>query len=203
MIGFVVAAGGPRSVQPPEIHSIIEDLKSDVDGGRAPCCVALTVNADDALLMELAHIVDALQFHGDETPARVRDARAMTGLKCLKAIGVAGRADIDSARAFESVVDGFIFDAKPSPGADQRGGLGRTFDWDLLKAYSGETPFMVAGGLTPENVGKAIKALAGHSSFAGVDVSSGVEAKRGDKSTALVSAFVAEARSAFEGQRSM
>ena len=82
--------------------------------------------------------------------------------------------------------------AKPPLGADRPGGLGDTFDWGLLKALDPSLGFMLSGGLTPDTVASAIKAV--HP--AGVDVSSGVEKAPGIKDAGLIRAFIEKARAA-------
>ncbi len=201
LIGFVAVPGVKRAIDPQGIAAIQERLRDGQDAGAAPCAVALTVNADDAALAELARIVDVLQFHGDEPPDLLAAVKAATGAKIVKAIGVAGPEDIACAGRYAGIVDGFIFDARHEGDGAQRGGLGKSFDWGLLDAYQGDAPFLLAGGLNPENVGEAIGALAAHPRFSGVDVSSGVEARPGEKSSELIAAFIKAAREAFAAGR--
>ncbi|MEQ8935081.1 MAG: phosphoribosylanthranilate isomerase, partial [Amphiplicatus sp.] len=82
--------------------------------------------------------------------------------------------------------------------ASGAGGNGEAFDWAILQAYKSDTPFLVAGGLTPETAAAAIGATRSISGFAGVDVSSGVEARPGVKDAALVAAFIKAAKAASE-----
>jgi phosphoribosylanthranilate isomerase len=150
--------------------------------------VALTVDADDALLESIYEAVkpDLLQLHGDETPERTAQAR----LPVIKAIKVRKAADVAMARAFSKAAELIMFDAKaPESVADALpGGNGVAFDWDLLKTASGR--FLLAGGLTPDNVASAITVTKAPI----VDVSSGVESAPGVKDAALIWKFIEAAK---------
>lgn len=190
-MGFVFFARSPRHVSP----ALARTLGRQV-AGRARK-VALTVDADDA---ELAAIVaslapDLLQLHGNETPERVAAVRARFGLPVMRAIGVAGAADLAQVPAFAAVADTLMFDARPVPQATRPGGNGAAFDWALLRSVATAKPWFLAGGLHPGNVARALA----ETGAAGVDVSSGVESAPGVKDPALIARFVARARQAGEG----
>jgi phosphoribosylanthranilate isomerase len=158
--------------------------------------VALTVDAGDEALAEIIEAVrpDFLQFHGRETPERVREAKARFKLPVIKAIGVNAAEDLLAARAYAEA-DVLLYDAKPSPGAARPGGLGLAFDWSLLNAAPRERPWLLSGGLTPETVAEAMR-LTG---APGVDVSSGVESAPGEKDRSRIAAFLQAARGAAAG----
>lgn len=152
--------------------------------------VALVVNADDATLDAItAHVpLDMLQLHGSETPDRVAELKARYGLPVMKAVGVADAADLAAIDAYSEVADQLLIDAKPPKEADLPGGNGLAFDWQLLAGRKYWTkPWMLAGGLTPENVAEAVH-LTGATQ---VDVSSGVEASPGVKDADRIAAFAA------------
>jgi len=153
--------------------------------------VALTVDADDSTLDAIVAALapDLLQLHGRETRERVAAVKARFRLPVIKAIGVAGAADVSSAAAFREVADILLFDAKPAPNAAVPGGAGTVFDWELMRGYS-SGDWMLSGGLDPANVAEALR-LTGAPA---VDVSSGVERERGVKDEAKIAAFVAAAR---------
>ena len=155
--------------------------------------VALTVNADDALLDEITARVplDMIQLHGAESPERVAAIRARYGLPVMKAVGIAEEADLAALDHYAAVADQLLIDAKPPRDAALPGGNGLAFDWRLIAGKSWQVPWMLAGGLTPDNVAEAVR-LTG---AAQVDVSSGVESAPGEKDPARVAAFVAAARS--------
>jgi phosphoribosylanthranilate isomerase len=158
------------------------------------CKVALTVNADDEMLDRLTQTVplDMLQLHGAESPARVAQVKARYGLPVMKAVGVGTRADLTQLDAYTGVADQILVDAKPAQGADLPGGNGLAFDWTLLEGRIWRSPWMLAGGLTPDNVAEAIARTGAQH----VDVSSGVESSAGVKDAALIQALCTAARTA-------
>jgi phosphoribosylanthranilate isomerase len=154
--------------------------------------VALTVDADDAALDAIVEGVplDMLQLHGHETPDRVAAVRARYGLPVMKAIGVADEGDLAALIDYSLVADQLLIDAKPPRGAEVPGGNGLSFDWRLLVGRKWLRPWMLAGGLTPENVAAAVRLTGARQ----VDVSSGVESAPGVKDAARIAAFVAAAQ---------
>ena len=138
-----------------------------------------------------------MQLHGSETPARVKRIGELCARPTMKAIGVAARADLALAEPYEHVADLLLIDAKPPKDAALPGGNGRPFDWRLARDFRFPGPWLLSGGLDPDNVAAAI-AL---SHARGVDVSSGVESAPGVKDEARIRAFVAAARRAFALQR--
>lgn len=187
-IGLVVFARSPR-------HVSMQRAKALADQARGRAAVAvLTVDADDALLTDVVDAADPafLQLHGQENLERVAAVRARFGRPVIKAVGVAGAADVARAAAYASVADEILFDAKPPPGARLPGGNGKAFDWRVLSALDLPVPFMLSGGLTPDNVGEAVSV----SRAPAVDVSSGVERAPGVKDPELILAFVRAARNA-------
>lgn len=189
MVGLVFFPTSPRHVSLGQARELAGQAR-----GRARI-VALTVDADDRLLEAIvaAATPDVLQLHGRETPARVAAVAKRFGVATMKAIGVAGPSDLSAAKPYAGVADMILFDAKPPKDAHLPGGNGLAFDWRLLAGFAGETPYLLSGGLTPDNVGEAI-ALSGAK---GVDVSSGVERAPGVKDNSKIAAFVARARAAF------
>jgi len=156
------------------------------------CKVALVVDADDAVLDAIVAEVplDMLQLHGHETPARVAEVKERYGLPVMKVIGVAGESDLASLLDYQLVSDQILIDAKAPKGAVLPGGNGLTFDWRLLVGRKWLKPWMLAGGLTPENVGRAIQLTGARQ----VDVASGVESAPGEKDASLIAAFVEAAQ---------
>ncbi len=154
--------------------------------------VALTVNADDALLDAITEAMplDMLQLHGSESPDRVAEVRARYGLPVMKALGAADEGDLAAVFDYSLVADQILVDAKPPKTATLPGGNGLAFDWRLVAQRRWLRPWMLAGGLTPENVAEAIRLTNARQ----VDVSSGVESAPGVKDAARIAAFVAAAR---------
>jgi len=185
-VGFVFFPKSPRHV---EIAQAAE-LAGLVPVGL--CKVALTVNAtnDELDAITAAVPLDMLQLHGKESPERVAEVKARYGLPVMKAIGVADASDLPQIDLYSAVADQLLIDAKPPRDAALPGGNGLSFDWRLLAGRKyWQRPWMLAGGLTPDNVAEAIR-MTGASQ---VDVSSGVEEGPGQKSPDLIRAFVAAA----------
>lgn len=188
---FVGAVSFPKS--PRHLELIAAAALFERARGRARV-VAVTVDADDALLTEIALILrpDLIQLHGAETPERAAQARLLTGAGIIRALPVRTAADLEVAAAFEPVVDWLMFDAKPPEGATLPGGVGASFDWSLLAGRSFAKPWFLAGGLSPDNLAGAVRITGAPA----VDVSSGVESAPGVKDPGRIAAFLEAARSA-------
>jgi len=185
-VGFVFFPKSPRNVSVQQAKA----LAAEVPFGVAK--VALTVNADDALLDEITQnvAIDILQLHGSESVERVAQIKARTGLPVMKAIGISDADDLQKIVDYGRVADMLLVDAKPPKNADLPGGNGLAFDWRLLAGRKWAVPWMLAGGLTPDNVQLAIQLTGARQ----VDVSSGVESAPGVKDPAKVAAFVSAAQ---------
>ena len=156
--------------------------------------VALFVDPVEDLLAEVMAGLDPdlIQLHGKETPQRVAEIGKRWGRPVIKAVSIATRADADSALQFAGTADLLLFDAKAPPELKTAlpGGNGISFDWRMLDGIKGKVPFMLSGGLNPDNVAEAIRL----SGALMVDVSSGVEVKPGEKDPALVRRFLSAAK---------
>ncbi|MFN3558336.1 MAG: phosphoribosylanthranilate isomerase [Brevundimonas sp.] len=181
-VGAVVFPKSPRHIEPLHAATLFARAR-----GKAQV-VAVTVDADDALLTEIALILkpDLIQLHGSETPERAARVRTLTGAGIIRALSVRTAADIDAAAPWETVADHLMFDAKPPEGSALPGGVGASFDWTLLADRSFSRPWFLAGGLNPDNVAGAVRI----SGAPLVDVSSGVESAPGVKDPARIAAFL-------------
>jgi len=185
-IGFVFFPKSPRHLERTDAAAL---------AGKVPpgiCKVALTVNGDNALLDQLVETVplDMLQLHGSESPDRVAEVQARYGLPVMKVVGVADEGDLPTLQEYARVADQLLVETKPPAGATRPGGNGLTFDWRLIAGRRWAVPWMLAGGLTSDNVAEAIR-LTGASQ---VDVSSGVESAPGVKDAKKIQAFCAAAQ---------
>ncbi len=180
-VGFVFFPRSPRNLDMARAAALAHGVPPGI------CKVGLTVNADDAFLDDLTAQVplDMLQLHGRESPERVAEVRARYGLPVMKAVGVAGPGDLAALDSFGRVADQILVDAKPPEGAVLPGGNGVAFDWRLIAGRRWPVPWMLAGGLTPENVAEAARLTGARQ----VDVSSGVERAPGVKDAARIAAF--------------
>lgn len=188
MVGLVFFPRSPRNVTIEQAGALAPAAR-----GRAEI-VALTVDADDALLEAIAREIrpDYLQAHGSESPARVAEITRRFGLPVIKAIKVRDGQDIDRAEDYAGTAVFLLFDAAAEMVQDALpGGNGVSFDWSLL-AGRGMGQFMLSGGLRPDNVAEAIRITGAPM----VDVSSGVESAPGVKDAALIRNFIEAAKSA-------
>lgn len=185
-VGFIFFARSPRNVTPQAAARL-----ADMVRGSATV-VAVTVNADDALLDEIVRVVrpDMLQFHGSETPGRVAAVKARYGLPVMKALPVREAADLQALAPYMGIADRFLLDAKPPEGAQLPGGNGVPFDWSLLDRLDRRLPYMLSGGICLSNLRAALEGV--HPP--GIDVSSGVERAPGEKDGGLIRRLLAEAR---------
>ena len=185
MCGFVFFKASPRHLS--------DEQSAGLAGQCAPFIerVVLLADPDDDALDRAIGAVSPhrVQLHGRETPTRVAEIKRRTQRPIIKAFGVATADDLKTAKAYEGVADWFLFDAKP-PDDGLPGGNGEAFEWQLLDAYAGATPWLLAGGLTPDNVTQAVVKTRAPM----VDVSSGVEAAPGEKDANLMRAFVDAAK---------
>ena len=183
-VGLIFVPDTPRVVSEADAAEIVAALRRRVE------LVGVFVNAE---LDRVAAVADGvgltmLQLHGDEGPAYCAEAARRTGCKVIKAARVRTRADLVALEPAHT--DFHLLDAHVE---GKHGGTGETWDWDLLAQRRTDTPLVVSGGLTPENVGAAISATRPYA----VDVVSGVEAQPGRKDPEKLEAFfdaVAHAR---------
>jgi len=184
--GLVFFEKSPRNLSLDKARSIALEAPT----GLAK--VALVVNPSDRFLDSLTTTVplDMIQLQGSETPQRVSEIKQKTGLPVMKAIGIAEQDDLKKLDVYATVADQLLVDAKPAKDAILPGGNGSAFDWSLLQGRRWTGPWMLAGGLNPENVGQAI-AITGAQQ---IDVSSGVEIRPGEKDKQKINAFVRAAQ---------
>lgn len=186
-VGLVFFPPSPRNVTPQVAAALAAKAR-----GRARI-VALAVDPDDALLDTIVASVapDLIQLHGQETPERVAEIRARWGRQVMKAIPVESAEDVHGAAVrYRDVADLLLFDARAPADSSRPGGNGAPFDWRSLRGIEDKPPFVLSGGLTPDNVAEAIRVTGA----AVVDVSSGVESRPGEKDPELIRRFLRAAR---------
>jgi phosphoribosylanthranilate isomerase len=180
-VGFNFFPPSPRYVTPAQAAA----LSARHPGG--PRRVGLFVEPTEAAIAAALAVVrlDILQLYG--AAAYLGALRARFGLPVWRSIGIDTAADLprDAGGA-----DALVLEAKPPPAATRPGGNATPFDWSLLRGWQAPAPWVLAGGLTPDNVAGAIRATGATV----VDVSSGVERARGVKDPALIRSFIASAR---------
>jgi len=194
-VGFVLFQKSPRNLLG-EGEDALEDVigLSTFAQDLGLLSVILLVDPDEDLFEDVLHDVepDAIQLHGRETPEQVvrwwRDCAGVCEL--WKAVGVSSEADLEELDQWR--VDRLLIDAKPPEDADRPGGNGDPLDWAILEDFEPGVPWILAGGLTAENVESAVAATGATA----VDVSSGIERAPGIKDEDLIRAFIDAAKSA-------
>jgi phosphoribosylanthranilate isomerase len=182
-VGFVFFPPSPRYVTPETAAA----LSGRIAGG--PPRVGLFVKPTMAAIARALATVklDVLQIYG--VPDGLDAFKAQSGLPIWRAVGIDTAADLPTD---PMGADRLLLEAKPPAGATRPGGNATVFDWSVLRAWSAPAPWVLAGGLTPDNVAAAI----GETGATAVDVSSGVESRKGVKDPALIRAFIAAAKGA-------
>lgn len=190
LVGFNFYGRSPRCVD----LATVKQLAARVPAGVRK--VGLLVDDSDARIAEILAgcDLDMLQLHGHETPERVAEIRARFGKPVIKVIPVSEAADLERVAAFEPVADYLMFDAKPPRTMTNAlpGGNALSFDWTLLAGRRFQRPWLLAGGLTADNLVEAVRI----SGAPMVDVSSGVEDRPGEKNVSKIKAFLDASRRA-------
>ncbi len=189
-IGFVFFPKSPRHVDYGKAKELVGPVR-----GKASI-VALTVNASDDELEAIDQSInpDIWQLHGAETPERIQQIKKRYGRPVMKALSIRDKEDLAPIPLYEAVCDILLFDAKPprDMNTELPGGNGITFDWRLIQNLKLKKPFVLSGGLNPDNVAEAIRLTRPQ----GVDVSSGIESAPGIKDRQKIMDFVHAAKGA-------
>ncbi|MBN1925133.1 MAG: phosphoribosylanthranilate isomerase [Prolixibacteraceae bacterium] len=176
MLGFIFYPRSPRyvvdKIDPDTIRALPVSLKK----------AGVFVNEPVEEILELAakYHIDTIQLHGSETPEQCRILKE-EGYKIIKAFNLTKSNDF---KAYEPFCDYFLFDT-PS---EQHGGTGAKFDWSLLSTYTGKTPFLLSGGIGPEDAEEILRI--NHPQFAGIDINSKFEIEPGVKNIEVVITFL-------------
>lgn len=129
--------------------------------------------------------LEYIQLHGNESPILVEQLRC-EGYKIIKAFSIAMDSDLSQVEAYKGLCDYFVFDTK-SPSI---GGSGQCFDWNILEQYSGDTPFLLSGGISLENL-NTLKQFQ-HTRLVGYDLNSCFELEAAVKDCNKLSQFLNE-----------
>lgn len=185
-VGFVFFPRSPRFVTPAQAAAIRATRR---DG---PPSVGLFVKPELKQIAETLETMklDIFQIYG--TSELAQEIRARFGRPVWLARGISAAAELAAAEAAGAGLDGLMIESKPPPGADRPGGNATVLDWSILAGWQPRLPWILAGGLTPENVAEAIAA----SGAAAVDVSSGVESAPGVKDITRIRNFITASRNA-------
>ena len=187
-LGFVFYPPSPRAVTPEQAAALAQPVPPGI------AKVGLFVDADDDTIRQAVRTVDLdmIQLHGKENARRVKAVRNTFFKTVIKAVKISTKADLSAAKPFEDIADWLMFDAKVERRGALPGGNGVAFDWSILKGAQVDCPWMLSGGLNPDNLVEAVRMTGAMA----VDVSSGVEDSPGVKNPAKIKAFLDAARAA-------
>lgn len=180
-LGFICVPASKRYVTPAQILAVVESLPLPVD--------RIGVFADTTIeqicqIFEQANLT-GVQLHGDESPEFCRSLRqALAGVEMIKAVRVRSPDTLEQTHAYTNWVDTLLLDAYHP---QMLGGTGKTLEWEILQQFQPSRPWLLAGGLTPDNVLDALS----HVRPDGIDLSSGVERAPGDKDLSKVARLFA------------
>ena len=178
-IGFNFADVSPRKIKPSYAKS--NNLSSYC--GKVER-VAVFVNPSDTYIAESIKSIDAtyIQLHGNESAKRCYEIKNLFNMPIIKAFGINNSNDLDIAVLYEDIVDYYLFDTKPTNKDNgQKGGLNKTFNWEILNNWKGKD-FFLAGGININNVQSAIN----DTNASCIDISSGVEKVLGIKDSYMI-----------------
>ncbi len=179
-LGFVFFKGSPRYISPENASSIIKTLPAFIT------TVGVFVNEPAGNIGKIlsASGIDLIQMHGEETPEMCKLYR-----RVIKAIMVKSMSSLMHLDGYRNIVSAFLLDAYTP---DVHGGTGKKFNWDIALEAKQFGSIILAGGLTPDNISDAVR----HTTPYAVDVSSGVELRKGEKNHEKMRLFIEKAKSA-------
>jgi len=189
-IGFIFFQKSPRHIEPVDAGRLADRVR-----GRAKI-VSVSVDADNDDLDEIIDLIrpDMLQLHGKETPDRVLNIKAVTGLPVMKALSIQTSDDLRKIEAYDGIADRYLFDAKPPKNSELPGGNGVSFDWRLLAGLDPSVDYLLSGGLNKDNLAEALAIARPR----GIDASSGLESSPGVKDVNMIDEFFAAVHRAMQ-----
>lgn len=180
-LGFIFVEKSPRFITPKKAAAISSKVPSTI------AKVAVVANANFDFISEIVaeFSPDFFQFHGSETVDFLKEFhQKFPQIKIIKAFGIADSSDLKAVADFENIADLFLFDGKNS-------GSGKKFDWKILQNFSAKKDWFLSGGLNFDNIDEALKITNARM----IDLSSGIEEIRGQKSPQLIKEFMKKIRS--------
>ncbi|MCW6034802.1 phosphoribosylanthranilate isomerase [Spirulina subsalsa FACHB-351] len=170
-LGFICVERSPRFIAPPHLKDLLATLPRDLHK------IGVFVNATLAEIQEIVTLTDltGVQLHGDESPSFCQVlGQEMPGVELWKALRLKTSESLKVVQDYTPFVDAILLDAYHP---QQYGGTGQVLNWADLADFAPPVPWFLAGGLTPGNIGEALKQV----QPSGIDLSSGVERSPGDK----------------------
>ena len=177
-MGFIFYPKSPRYAEPLDIETINSIPKSIKKIG-----VFVNESLENILTVVYKYNLDGVQLHGSENVEICRKLKE-TGLLVLKAFPIAEAYNFNVTKAYEGSCNFFLFDTK----TEAYGGSGLKFDWSMLAEYTGETPFLLSGGIAADDAEAILKIE--HPKFAGIDLNSKFEISPGFKNVKLINKFL-------------
>ena len=177
-LGFIFYAPSPRFA--PAISENVEAIRECT---KRTVGVFVNESLENMLAKGKLYRLKILQLHGNETPGVCNELRQNNFL-VIKAFSIASTTDLYPTECYHHCCDYFLFDTKYTG----YGGSGKRFDWSLLDAYQGETPFLLSGGLTPDSYADILQLH--HPQFAGIDLNSGFELSPALKDVSRIKKFI-------------
>lgn len=179
-MGFIFYPRSPRYAEPLDVQALKEIPESVRKIG-----VFVNESLENILTIVTKYQLDGVQLHGTEMANMCKELMN-SGLIVLKAFPISDAYNFMVTKAYEGTCHYFLFDTK----TDAYGGSGVKFDWTILNEYRGETPFLLSGGIAPDDA-KAILQI-DHPKFMGIDLNSKFETSPGHKNIELLSGFLSE-----------
>ncbi len=182
MMGLIFYPKSPRYVSQ-------DDLRDCCSSHSSIQRVGVFVNANLSEILDKVKLyrLNMIQLHGNESPDFCKELKEKVPV--IKAFSVAKKEDFEQCEKYEGACSYFLFDTK----TPQYGGSGQKFDWQILDAYQGATPFLLSGGISEEDT-SALKEIR-HSMLYGIDLNSRFEVKAGLKNISLVEKFIKKIKS--------
>ena len=174
MMGFIFYPKSPRCVS---------QRLAYLPQNAARVGVFVNVPLEEVLIQDIRYRFSMVQLHGSESPEYCR-AMKEAGLRVIKAFSISDGSELKAVKAYEGLCEMYVFDTKCS----EVGGSGRSFDWSVLCAYDGQTPFLLSGGIGPGTEAK-LKCFS-HPRLAGYDLNSRFESAPGMKDAAAIETFL-------------
>lgn len=182
MMGMIFYEKSPRYVEKLSLYEIDSLIKQTTNNGIDRVGVFVNEDIDTVLEKVDKYALDMVQLHGNESPEYVHELNKKTPV--IKAFSIAMAEDIEKTKEYDRLFGYFLFDTK----TPQHGGSGQKFDWSVLDAYAGATPFLLSGGIGSED-GEVIKQI-NHPKFYGIDLNSRFETEPGRKDINLLKQFI-------------
>lgn len=172
-----------------DIHRQVEDMILGETVPTASMSKAI-MEGSDIIGTAIDYRLDILQLHGNESPAIIRELRNSVArqvrqdIKIMKAISIGNADDMQTFRRYEDCVDLFLFDTR----CETSGGSGRQFDWTIINAYDGNRPFLLSGGIGPDDASRVMQVH--HPMMLGIDINSKFETAPACKDAEAVRRFI-------------